>query len=149
MKYTYLLVNFFTIIVPFLFSFHPKLNFYKTWKVFFPAVMGTAFFFLMWDAYFTSLGVWGFNKDYLLGVYLYNLPVEEILFFFCIPYACVFTYHCLNLSLKVVKSDKFVSFIFIGVCVAAAIFNFQNAYTLFAFLTLSLLLLIAVFSQPA
>jgi len=143
MKYTYLLVNFFTIIVPFLFSFHPKLNFYKTWKSFFPAVIGTAFFFLVWDAYFTGLGVWGFNKDYVVGVYLYNLPLEEILFFFCIPYACVFTYHCLDLWLKVLKSDKWISLIFILVCVIAAIFNFQNAYTLFAFLTLSLLLLIA------
>ncbi|MEJ5995984.1 lycopene cyclase domain-containing protein [Pedobacter sp. Du54] len=143
MKYAYLLVNFFTIIVPFLFSFHPKLKFYKTWKAFFPAVICTSFFFIVWDAYFTDLGVWGFNSDYLVGVYLYNLPLEEILFFLCIPYACVFTYHCIDLWLKEPKTDKWISLIFIIACVFMAILNFEKAYTMFAFLTLGVLLLIA------
>ena len=142
MKYTYLLVNFFTIIVPFLFSFHPKLNFHKTWRAFFPAVLATGFFFLAWDNYFTHLGVWGFNKDYLIGVYIFNLPIEEVLFFFCIPYACVFTYHCLDLWIKDQKQDKFVSPVLIFVFVVAAFLNFDKAYTLFAFLLLALLLLI-------
>ncbi len=143
MKYTYLLVNFFTIIVPFLFSFHPKLKFYKTWKAFFPAVSITGVFFLLWDAYFTNLGVWGFNPDYLIGIYLYNLPIEEILFFFCIPYACVFTYYCLDLGIKEFKIDRWLSLVFMIIGAAIAIYNFENAYTMFAFLTLSLLLLLA------
>ena len=142
MKYTYLLVNFFTIIVPFLFSFHPKLKFYKTWKAFFPAVIITGIFFLVWDAYFTELGVWGFNKDYLIGVYLHNLPIEEILFFFCIPYACVFTYHCLDLWIKDFKIDK-LSTLFILTCLMVAVIHYRNAYTLFAFLTLGIFLLVA------
>ncbi|WP_448634165.1 lycopene cyclase domain-containing protein [Pedobacter panaciterrae] len=82
MKYTYLLIDFFTAIIPFIFSFHPKLNFYKTWKAFFPAVIITGMIFILWDVYFTSLGVWGFNSRYLIGVAIGNMPVEEILFSF-------------------------------------------------------------------
>ena len=35
MKFLYLLVDLFTAIVPFIFSFHPKLKFYKNFKAFF------------------------------------------------------------------------------------------------------------------
>ncbi|MEZ4686864.1 MAG: lycopene cyclase domain-containing protein [Bacteroidia bacterium] len=56
----------------------------------------TAAVFLIWDVIFTHWGVWGFNEDYLLGIYFLKLPLEEWLFFFTVPYACVFVYACLN-----------------------------------------------------
>src|SRR5699024_1341451 len=97
MGYTYLAINFFTIIIPLAWSFHPRYNFYKTWKSFIPAVLITGFCFLLWDSWFTSMGVWGFNPEYITGLNIFNMPVEEVLFFLCIPYACVFTFHCLGI----------------------------------------------------
>lgn len=147
-KYTYLLVNFFTIIVPFIFSFHPKLKFYQTWRAFFPAVVSTAVFFLLWDEFFTKLGFWGFNSQYLTGYYVGHLPIEEVLFFFCIPYACVFTYHCLDLWMRNnfnPKTETIVTTVFIVCCLGTGLFFWQQAYTTFAFLTLGVLLITAKF----
>src|SRR5690554_2396762 len=96
MKSMYLLVNFFTIIIPFIFSFHPKIKFHLTWKAFFPAAILVGVVFVIWDELFTAMGVWGFNTDYVTGIYLFNLPLEELLFFICIPFSCVFTYFCLD-----------------------------------------------------
>ena len=148
MKYTYLLIDFFTIVVPFLFSFHPKLNFYKTWKAFFPAVLITGIVFIAWDIYFTKLGVWGFNPDYLTGFKVINLPIEEILFFLCIPYSCVFTFHCLNLFLKrspSKKTENIISWALIVFAIVMSIIYFQSIYTLVTFISLAALILISKF----
>lgn len=143
MNYLYLYINFFTIIIPFLFSFHPKLLFYKTWNAFFPAVIIAGIIFLVWDAYFTHLGVWGFNPVYLTGITLGNLPLEEVLFFFCIPYACVFTFHCLDVLLlnKSFRfNDKIVTPVLIVALIIISIFQYQKIYTLVTFISLAALL---------
>jgi lycopene cyclase domain-containing protein len=95
-KYTYLLINLGSIAVPFLFSFEKRLGFRRYWKALFPAIAITAAFFIVWDHFLTAWGVWGFNPDYLIGWWIWGLPVEEWMFFFTIPYACVFTYSSLN-----------------------------------------------------
>ena len=148
MQYTYLLVNFFTILIPFIFSFHPKLNFYKTWKAFFPAVFITAFIFVIWDMYFTGIGIWGFNPRYLTGIEIGNLPLEEVLFFFCIPYACVFTFHSINLYLTGMKNaffQKYFTLLFAIVMIGLGILHIDNAYTASTFLSFGVLLLVAQF----
>ncbi|RAJ32994.1 lycopene cyclase domain-containing protein [Pedobacter cryoconitis] len=143
MKYTYLLIDFFTISVPFIYSFHPKLNFYKTWKAFFPAVVLTGIIFLLWDVYFTSLGVWGFNPDYLIGLKVANMPLEEILFFFCIPYACVFTFHCLDLFIKKpipLRVEKILTPVLILICILLSISYRSHIYPAATFLLLAAVL---------
>jgi lycopene cyclase domain-containing protein len=94
MKQIYLIVDIASVIVPLIFSFHPKLRFDRHWRSTVRALMLTAMPFVLWDILYTHLGVWGFNPHYITGVYIANLPLEELLFFLCIPYSCLFSYHC-------------------------------------------------------
>lgn len=145
MKLLYLLIDLFTIIIPVLFSFHPKLNFHKEWKPFFIANTLIAFGFILWDLLFTRLGVWGFNPNYVSGIYFFNLPMEELLFFICIPFACVFTYHCLNLFFAIKWNNKFENVFIITISLVlflAGIYFKNKLYTSSTFISLSVLLLI-------
>ncbi len=55
-----------------------------------------ALFYIIWDAWFTSIHVWSFNEKYITGIHVLNLPVEEVLFFFVVPYCCTFIYECIR-----------------------------------------------------
>lgn len=152
MRFTYLLVDLLTVIVPFVFSFHPKIKFYKEWRAFIPANLLVLLIFILWDIIFTSLGVWGFNSKYILGIYLFNLPVEEILFFICIPYACVFTYYCLTRFYKFSFTKKFEDIfipVFSLILLVSGIYFFSRKYTSSVFISLSfILLLLKYFYKP-
>lgn len=98
--YTYLFLNIATIFFPFVFSFDKKVAFYKKWPSIFPAILITACVFIPWDIWKTAIGVWSFNPNYIIGIYVGNLPLEECLFFFTIPYAILFIYECVKHYLK-------------------------------------------------
>jgi lycopene cyclase domain-containing protein len=148
MKFLYLLVDFFTVIIPLLFSFHPKIKFYKTWKAFFAANIIVASLFIIWDSLFTHLGVWNFNPGYVMGIYFFKLPIEEILFFICIPFSCVFTYYCLdkfyNLSWKPKVENIFCIFFSFTLLIAGFIF-FDKLYTSATFISTAFICLLLKF----
>lgn len=104
--YVYLLVNFLTVIVCFVFSFHPKIKFYLYFRAFAKASLLVAVFFILWDVWFTRTGVWWFNERYILGIYFFHLPLEEVLFFICIPFSCIFTYFCMDRFLRIRVSER-------------------------------------------
>jgi lycopene cyclase domain-containing protein len=147
-NYLYLVINLGSFFIPFIFSFHPKLLFYREWKYFWPACIPTAVIFILWDNYFTRIGVWGFNREYVTGIEIFNLPVEECLFFICIPYSCMFTYHCLNV---LSETDYFknyssaVTILVILVCFSLGIFNVHKLYTSVTLLATSVYLAIIYF----
>ena len=80
--YTYLILNLACIFFPFILSFDKKIAYYKLWKPLFIGIFISAAFFIIWDILFTKLGVWSFNPTYIIGIYIFNLPIEEILFFY-------------------------------------------------------------------
>ena len=94
--YLYLLINVFTLSIPVARSFDQRAPYYKLWKPLFLSITLVGAFFIVWDVIFTINGVWGFNDDYLVGFRIFHLPIEEWLFFVCVPYSSVFIYFVLN-----------------------------------------------------
>jgi lycopene cyclase domain-containing protein len=144
-QYTYLAIDFFSVIVPFIFSFHPKLEFHKTWKAYFPACIVVAITFISWDFLYTSLEVWNFNSKYLTGVFIFNLPIEEVLFFICIPYASIFSYHCFKILiktdyLKLVQHQ--ISYFLIGILLLVGLYNIPKLYTSVTFVLTAVFILL-------
>lgn len=147
-NYLYLTLDLLTILFPLLFSFYPKANFSKKWKYLWPAILIPGIIFIAWDEFFTRLGVWGFNEEYLSGLYMGSLPIEEILFFICIPYACVFTYEALKYLVSkdhLGTKQKIISFALILVCLFIGAFNIDKWYTASTFLSLAIYLAILLF----
>ena len=144
MQYSYLLVDMLTILIPFIFSFHKKIQFHKTWPALFPAILITGTLFIAWDIVFTEIGVWGFNTKYLLGYTLMNLPLEEVLFFICIPYSCLFTYHCFETlfhSNMLKTKEHLITYCLIGASFLLGIGYWHNWYTSVTFILLACFLI--------
>ncbi len=151
-KYLYLLVDFFCIVFPFVFSFISKNKFINQWRYFMAPCLATAVFFVAWDAYFTHIGVWSFNPRYVCGIYFLGLPLEEFLFFFCIPYSCVFTYHVIISYVRLPKrqsvTDTF-TWGLVGFLAAAAFNHIPQLYTSVTFSLLAMFLAFLMIKKVA
>lgn len=95
-QYTYLLIHIFTVIICFIASFDSRLLFHKHFKTFLLSSTIVAVPFILWDSWFTKMGVWWFNTDYVTGYSFLGLPIEEHMFFWFIPFSCVFTYYVID-----------------------------------------------------
>lgn len=136
-QYTYLFIHLCSLAGPLLLSFDRRVAFYKKWRFLFPAIVLPALFFILWDEYFTRIGVWSFNEQYITGIKIGHLPIEEILFFFTVPYCCVFVYECLRVyfprMIGIQSVNRFFfAFGFISLMVGFAYFD--KAYTSYTFI---------------
>jgi lycopene cyclase domain-containing protein len=88
----YLLVLLICLCGPLVLSFIPRLKLQGYFKTFLTTITTSAIPFILWDFYATWRGHWGFNPQFILGPKLINLPLEEIAFFFVIPFCCMFVW---------------------------------------------------------
>lgn len=146
----YLYINIFTISAPFLLSFDKKVAFFKSWKYLFPAILIMAVFFIGKDVIFAYHGIWGFNDDYLIGVRLLGLPIEEWFFFFTVPYACVFIYACLVAYLKVDPLKNIhrpFLFVLSFILIIVGLIYYDRLYTSIIFLATAALVLYNLYKR--
>ena len=142
--YTYLIINFLTIIICFIYSFDKRIKFNQYFLTFLKSSSLVAVPFILWDVWFTKMGVWWFNDTYVIGWRILGLPIEEWLFFICIPFSCVFTYFCLTKFFNLKWANSFntiIVFITTIVCAVVAMLYYEKIYTLVtALITLSTVL---------
>ena len=108
-----------------------------------------ATFYIVWDSYFTRQGIWSFNEAYITGIRYFDLPVEEILFFFVVPYCCVFVYECIRCYFPRIKdSSRARSALNVlgALLLATGLIFIDQRYTSFTFIFLAGFLLLFFFS---
>ena len=91
MKSEYLIFNIIVLTGPLLFGAMRPFYFLDRVKYTILPIIIPAILFLIWDSTVTY-SHWYFNEKYILGITIFNLPIEEILFFITVPFACLFTW---------------------------------------------------------
>lgn len=130
--FVYLLLNLGSISFPLVRSFEPRVHYVGYWRHLFPAMLLTGSLFIAMDIWFTAQGVWAFNPEYLVGITIINLPIEEWMFFVAIPFASVFIYACVGYFFKedVWRGISYpVGFLLAALLLIVAIWNYDKTYT--------------------
>jgi lycopene cyclase domain-containing protein len=91
LNYEYLIFNAVVVGGPAFFGSQKCCYIWNHWKEMLIAISIPAIPFLLWDAIVTGAH-WNFNPKYVSGIKIINLPIEEILFFITVPFACLFTW---------------------------------------------------------
>jgi lycopene cyclase domain-containing protein len=146
--YTYFLILACSLAGPLALSFDKKVAFYKKWKNVFAAMFIPAVVYIVWDGYFAGKGVWFFNKTYIATEpNIFNLPLEEILFFFVVPYCCTFVYECVVCyfpKLQTNKTSEAILWIIAFGSLIMGLLNLTKLYTSYTFILLAIFIFIVM-----
>ena len=146
----YILIDFLIIIFPLLFSFKWKFKYYKNIKPLLASILIVGGIYIIWDIVVTARGDWWFNYEFLSGPKIFGLPIEEILFFIVVPYACIFIYE--NLEYFVKKKEIFFNkWLYIGLAIIfiiiGSVFYYQD-YTILAMFSVAAFFIISSIFYP-
>jgi len=96
----YVIINLSVIAIPLVLSFDRKVAFFRRW----PAVVASALVvgaaYIAWDVFAAARGDWGFNERYVGAFELFGLPLGELLFFFTVPYSCLFVWEVVHAYIR-------------------------------------------------
>lgn len=89
---TYYLFNLLVFLPVLLLSFTTDVKPHRHLKALLAGYLFVSVPFMLWDIWAASAGHWGFNTEYVTGPYLFNVPLEEYLFFLTVPFAMMYVW---------------------------------------------------------
>ncbi|MDG1252616.1 MAG: lycopene cyclase domain-containing protein [Schleiferiaceae bacterium] len=136
----YLIIDLLIFLGPLTRAFEPRIYYIGKWKRLLGATLIVMALFIPWDIAFTHQGVWGFTDRYLIPWDFFGLPLEEILFFVVVPWACYFIFEVLQLFFpwKTTHRMTYLLTLVAGLAlIAFALRHAQQSYTFWTFLLLA------------
>ena len=99
-QYTYLLLMLATFL-PFLWKYRDEnLPLQRNLRHAFTATLIVAPPFVLWDVLVTAAGHWRFSPEYTMGIDIFNLPIEEVLFFLVVPLVSILVWETTGYVMK-------------------------------------------------
>lgn len=102
MKLEYLIFDLLIFLAPTLSVYFYRSAKWPELKLALQSIVFVAIPYLVWDTLVTGKW-WQFNSNYILGIKMFGLPIEEWLFFLVVPWAMLVLWHNKNL---VIESKK-------------------------------------------
>ena len=147
-NFYYLLVLFIYLPVPVFMALKSKILFWNKIRYYIPAILFSAAIFILWDIRFTQLGIWQFNPDYITGIYLLKIPIEECLSFIIIPFSSFYIYEILKSKYEQLEKPNLflsISLVFLVIFAITAFIAREKLYTFFTFFLLSIYFAYTIF----
>lgn len=117
MKYEYLIFNIIVISGPLFFGSQKRFYFFNYLKEAFFAIVISSIPFIIWDISVTNRH-WFFADEFTIGLRIFQLPIEELMFFFTVPFACLFTWQMVKKhSSPIVIDNLFNNLIFLSISI--------------------------------
>jgi lycopene cyclase domain-containing protein len=116
----------------------------------FPAIAIVGLGYIIWDSIVTARGDWWFNYEYLSGISIIGLPIEEILFFVVVPYSCIFIYENLEHFIpdKTIRYNKWFYIGLVVLFILGGIAFYHQDYTILALMSCAFFFIVAVWRFP-
>lgn len=144
---TYLLINILIIIVPLLLTFERNIKYYKKLPALFTSILIVGGAYIVWDIIATLRGDWDFNSQFINGIKIFHLPLEEILFFVTVPYSGIFLYETGKFYLgdKSIQINRTFLFLVAVLLIIASIIFINQYYTFTVMIFSAVFIIISLF----
>lgn len=109
--------------------------------------------FIVWDIWATSQGHWGFNSQYVTGVSLFGMPIEEYLFFITVPFAMIYVWGVIKKFVADGSTNILLPLLILGLAMGSSVWllisQWSNGYTRFAAVAMLITVIFTVMSRLA